>query len=180
MPLALGGLIAAGFALAAGGDDATTAEEVSAYQKALFPLAEEWGRIEIQGMRAAISDLSDGDAEGIPAVTIAGEARAWQSSLRDLRTRIADLDAPKPLLPAERLFDRAIVRYIDAALEFEKAADGPEDQRRAGIDRGIDAALDGARLYNEASMILQRVRASVGLPETPDFPNHPAGEHVVK
>lgn len=181
MPLALGGLLAAGIAFASsGGEDDVTATEVSAYQKELFPLAEEWGRIEIQGMRAAIGDLSDGDAEGVPAVTIAGEARAWQASLIDLRKRIAALTPPEPLVPAERLFDRAIVRYIDAAIEFEKAADGPETQRQVGIERGIEAALDGARLYNEASMVLQRVRKSVGLPETPDFPNRPAGDQVVQ
>lgn len=179
MPLALGGLLAVGIALAAGDtDDETTAEAVSAYQKELFPLVEEWGRIEVQGMRPAIGDLSSG--EGVPAVTIAGEARAWQAGLKDLRKRIAALDPPKPLLPAERLFDRSIVRYIDAAIEFEKAADGPEAGRQAGIERGIEAARDGARLYNEASMVLQRVRKSVGLPETPDFPNRPAGEEVVQ
>lgn len=189
VPLALSALVAVGVAMASGDNGpskADRAEAVSRYQKELFPLVEEWGRIEVQGMRPAISDLTADPATAteenpiVPPETVAGEARAWQTSLKDLRTKIAALDPPRALLPAERMFDRSIVRYIEAAVEFEKAADGPADQRRAGIERGIDAAKEGARLYNEASMALQRVRKSVGLPVTPDFPNHPAGDQVVE
>jgi hypothetical protein len=187
--------LAVGFAaVLAGGHDSSGAharKALVAYQAKLYPLVQEWGRIEVQGMRPAISDLQASEDPNavqdpasedvvVPPATVAGEARAWQSGLRDLRAKIAALPAPAVLVRAKRLFDQAIIRYIDAALLFEKAADGAVDQREAGIQRGIDAALDGARLYNEASLVLQRGRRALGLPTSPEFPNKPAGDEVVK
>lgn len=152
-------------------------EALVAFQDKLVPLAQEWGRIEVQGMRPAIADLQSG--EGVPAATIAGEARAWQAGLEGLRTKISELDPPASLTRAMAVFDRAMGRYIDAAAAFEAAADGPAESRQAGIERGVEAALEGARLYNEASLLLQRARQRLGLPPTADFPNHPAGNQMV-
>jgi hypothetical protein len=179
--------------LTAGGSGAAQKaqrKEIVAYQAKLLPLVQEWGKIEIQGMRPAISDLSrsingpapDPNDENdivVPPEAIGGEAQAWQSGLVDLRKKIKDLPTPQSLTRAKLLFDQAIVRYIDAAKLFEKAAGGPVDQRQAGIDKGIDAATDGARIYNDASVLLQQARRRVGLSASPDFPDHPAGQEKV-
>ena len=164
----------------AGGDTADEADgkAITDYEAKLLPLVQEWGRIEVQGMRPAIGDLRSG--EGVPPETVGGEARAWQAGLKDLRAKIAALEPPPALRRTELLFDRAMVRYIEAAEEFERAADGPVAGREAGIQKGIETALDGARLYNEASLVLQRARQQAGLPPTQDFPNHSAGEEKVE
>src|SRR5581483_4949519 len=154
--------------------DQLRAPTIERYQKAMLPLVTEWGKIEIQGMRPAISDLSSG--EGVPASLIGGEARAWQSGLKDLRTKIRKVAAPKQLAQASALFDQAIVKYLDAAVIFEHAADGPEgDARSKAIDDGIKQASDGAAIYNRASLVIQSARRHAGLGPTPDFPDHPAG-----
>jgi hypothetical protein len=151
-----------------------SAAKVDKYQKAILPLVTEWGKIEIQGMRPAISDLRSG--QGVPAPLIGGEARAWQSGLKDLRAKLQKVPAPKDLAKASALFDQAMVKYLDAAVTFEKAADGPEgDPRNAAIDQGIKQATDGAAIYNQASLVLQGARKKAGLPTSPDFPDQPAG-----
>jgi hypothetical protein len=152
--------------------------QLVAFENKLVPLVNEWGKIEVDGMRPAIADLSTGGGV-VPPEGIAGEARAWQSGLVDLRAKIAALVPPPRLVPAKSLFDQAMVRYINAAKLFEQAADGPADQRKAGIQKGIDAATSGAQLYNEASLILQAERHRVGLPTTSDFPDHPAGDEKI-
>lgn len=158
--------------------DSADREEIEAYQADLLPLAQEWGRIEVQGMRPAIADLTSG--EGVPPVTVAGEARAWRSGFESLRAKIEALEPPKVLQEAERLFDQAMQRYLEATNEFERAADGPAGEgRKAGIERGIALANEGAALYNDASLVLQAARKDVGLPPTPDFPSHKAGREDV-
>jgi hypothetical protein len=150
-------------------------QAIVSYQEAVHPLAVEWGKIEILGMRPAIGDLLAG--EGVPAETIAGEARHWQSTLASLRDRVAAVPPPDGLEEASRLFDASLAAYIEAARLFEAAADGPPgDARRATVDRGIERAQEGARLYNEASLRLQAARKLVGLGPTEDFPNQPAAQ----
>lgn len=176
LPLAVA-VVAVALATNRSEDDAAAREAVEAYQAQLVPLAQEWGRIEVQGMRPAIGDLETGD--GVPPETVAGEARAWRAGLESLRSKILALDPPESLREAERLFDRAIQRYLDAAHAFEQAADGPAAGRKAGIEAGIAEVAEGTRLYNEASLVLQAARKAVGLPPTDDFPNHPAGREDV-
>jgi hypothetical protein len=182
-------------AMAAGGGDsgpskAKQRREVEDYQAKLLPLVQQWGKIEVDGMRPAISDLSRADEPQpdpatddedivVPPEAIVGEAQAWRASLMDLRRKIAALPAPTSLTRAKLLFDKAMVRYIDAATVFEQAASGPAAQRKAKIADGIAAATDGAALYNDASLVLQAARKRVGLAPSTDFPNHKAGEEEV-
>lgn len=176
MAVAAGGIAVIALT-AGGGDDGPDPKAIEAYQAKLLPLVQDWGRIEVQGMRPAIADLVSG--EGVPPETVAGEARAWHAGFVDLRAKIAALDPPPELQPVEDQFDDAMQHYLDSALAFEQAADGPAEARTAGIEKGIAAAKEGARLYNEASMVLQRVRRAAGLPTSPDFPDRPAGDEVV-
>jgi hypothetical protein len=170
-------VLAAAIALAAllgsGGDrGGLSRRQVLTYQEKLSPLAKEWGRIEVQGMRPAIADLRSG--EGVPAEMIAGEASAWEAGLKGLRVKIQNIQAPGSLARASVLFDQAIVRYIAAAVTFERAAQATGDERIKGIEDGVNVAIDGARIYNEASLTLQAARRKVGLGPTTDFPDKPA------
>ncbi|HEX9969764.1 MAG TPA: hypothetical protein VGB03_06465 [Acidimicrobiales bacterium] len=158
-----------------GGNGAATPaarQAVLDYHQAVHPLAVEWGKVEILGMRPAIGDLLSG--EGVPAETIAGEARHWQATLASLRERLAAVPVPDGLAEAARLFDASVAEYEKAARTFETAASTEGTARQQGIERGIDQAKAGARLYNEASMKLQTARKLVGLGPTEDFPNQPA------
>jgi hypothetical protein len=150
---------------------------VERYEKAIKPLVTEWGKIEVQGMRPAIGDLQRGENEegGVPAGMIAGEASAWVDGLKQLRTKMQAVAVPTRLRKAAAKFDQAMVQYIQAAETFQAAAEAPEGPPRDdGIKKGIAFAQEGARLYNEASMVLQAARHRAGLPESSDFPNHPA------
>jgi hypothetical protein len=155
-----------------------TAEQVQKYQDKLFPLVQEWGRIEIQGMRPAIADL-DTPGEGVPPETIAVEAEAWRDGLREIRAKIARVPAPSKLQRANMLFDQAISQYIQAAEVFAAAARANGTVRSIGVENGVKVASEGARIYNEASIVLQQARTQVGLPRTPDFPSEPAGSRNV-
>lgn len=161
-----------------GGSDSLARGDVVAYQEKLFPLVQEWGRLEMQGMRPAISDLDSPD-EGVPPEAIAAEAEAWHEGLLEIKAKIAALPAPGRLADANGLFLRSIDRYIEAALLFRDAARADGEARRTGVDAGVKAASDGARIYNEASIILQAARRQAGLPSTEDFPNQPAGPRDV-
>lgn len=153
-----------------GADMAATAEAVTAYQAAIEPLVTEWGRIEIQGMRPAIGDLVSG--EGVPPETVAGEAAAWESAFVGLRERMGAVAVPPSLAATARTFDAALQRYIDAAVLFGRAASESPEGRRTLVDKGVAAARDGARLYNEASYGLQDVRRRAGLGPTDVFPDN--------
>lgn len=174
LPLAAVVAVSALVVLRTGGHNEVPAarKAVLAYQQAVHPLAVEWGKVEILGMRPAIGDLLDDG--GVPPETIAGEARHWQATLASLRERLAAVPVPEGLEEAARLFDASVTEYVNAARTFEAAASADGQARQDGIDRGIEHAQAGARLYNEASMRLQTARKLVGLGPTDDFPNQPA------
>ncbi|HVF73773.1 MAG TPA: hypothetical protein VM938_01890 [Acidimicrobiales bacterium] len=153
-------------------NDRPSAREVEALQEALRGPTQHWGRLEIQGMRAAVADLQA--PEGVPDELIGGEARAWQSSLSDIAGRIEGIRTSDDLRPIVTAFRRAVDPYLDAARLFEQATTVTGAERTALIERGAAAAQQGAVLYNEASMQLQAARRRAGLPPTTDFPDHPA------
>lgn len=147
-----------------------SAAAVQAWQAAIRQPVQHWGRIEVLGMQPAISDLRAGT--GVPAVTIAGEARAWQSGLRDVRARMDAAMPPGGLLSAARLFDQAVVLYLQAAETVEQAASGPQAARLQLIDRAVRTAMRGDCAYDSASVVLQQARLDAGLGTTADFPDH--------
>jgi hypothetical protein len=155
-------------------DNGLSKAEVLRYQDDILELVQEWGRIEVQGMRPAIADLRT-EGEGIPAETIAGEARAWQAGLGRIRSDLREVDAPEGLEAVAARFDSAMDPYLEAAATFEQAASAADaGERERLIGEGIEQVRRGARRYNEASMLFQAARRRVGLPTTPDFPDHPA------
>ena len=154
-------------------DDGPSRDEVLRYQDDIVDLARRWGRIEVQGMRPAIADLRT-EGEGVPAVTIAGEARAWHSGLSGIREELRDVDVPDGLEAVALGFDDAMGHYLDAARTFESAAEAAPPRREPLIERGVSQVRRGAARYNEASMLLQDARRRVGLPPTDDFPDQPA------
>lgn len=168
-------VLAAGVAAFAAGrarDSAPSAREVEALQDALRGPAQHWGRLEIQGMRAAVADLNT--EGGVPDELIGGEARAWQASLADIAGRIEAIRTHDDLQPIVDAFRRAVDPYLEAARLFEQATTVSGADRTALLEHGAAAAQRGASLYNQASMQLQAARRRAGLPPTTDFPDHPA------
>ena len=169
----LAGAAAVVAAFAGRSDSPFSKEDVEQLHAALYGPTQHWGRIEVQGMRPAVADLVSG--EGVPAETIGGEARAWQGGLREVGTELAAIRTTDALRPIVDRFRAALEPYLEAARLFEEATVVPVgDGRLVLVDRGIEAAKRGTRLYNEASMKLQAARRTVGLPTSPDFPDHPA------
>lgn len=155
-------------------DGGPSKAQVLQYQDDILELVQEWGRIEVQGMRPAIADLRT-EGEGIPAETIAGEARAWQAGLGRIRSDLRSVDVPDGLEEVAAGFDAAMGPYLEAAATFERAAAAADAATREQlIEDGVEQVRRGARRYNEASMLLQAARRRVGLPPTDDFPDHPA------
>lgn len=155
-----------------GGTSPAERDAVVRYQEAVHPITVEWGKIEILGMRPAIGDLRE--EGGVPAETIAGEARHWQATLATLREQLAAVEAPLPLRRAAALFDESIVLYIDAARNFERAASSTGDAQVRGIEDGIAKVREGTQRFNQAAVQLQDARRQVGLAPTDDFPKEPA------
>lgn len=147
-------------------------DAVVRYQEAVHPITVEWGKIEILGMRPAIGDLRE--EGGVPAETIAGEARHWQATLASLREQLAAVQAPARLERASALFDESIALYIEAARLFEAAASATGSAQEQGIADGITKVRQGTARYNEAAMAIQDARRRVGLATTEDFPDKPA------
>lgn len=167
--------VAVGGARLLGGDGGTSTadrEAVVRYQEAVHPLTVEWGKIEILGMRPAIGDLQE--EGGVPAETIAGEARHWQATLASLRGQLAAVNPPPGLDRAAALFDDSIATYIEAARLFEAAAEASGHDRERGIADGIDKVRQGTKRFNEAAVVLQSARKRVGLGPTDDFPKEHA------
>lgn len=160
--------------LLGGGDGASPAarDAVVRYQEAVHPITVEWGKIEILGMRPAIGDLRE--EGGVPAETIAGEARHWQATLSSLREQLRAVEAPLRLRRAAVLFDESIVLYIDAARIFERAASSTGEEQARGIEDGIAKVRQGTQRFNQAAVQLQDARRQVGLGPTDDFPKEPA------
>jgi hypothetical protein len=147
-----------------------SAGELAAYEKAILPIVQDWGSIEVEGMQPAVDDLRSGT--GVPAVSIGGEARAWRSALQADRAKLAAVSAPPGLSDAPPLFDRSISAYLDAAQLFGRAAAAPAGPRRnALIDAGVAAAKTGDRLYDAASALIQAAHRRLGQSPSPDFPN---------
>jgi hypothetical protein len=175
--------VAAGLlAFLGGGGSANKADrkKLLAYEAKLVPLVKNWGKIEIDGMRPAIADLASGPGNtSVPPEAIAGEARAWQEGLTQIRADMTKLTPPASLKRAAELFDQSIVKYLAAAKSFEQAASSTGEAQKKGIEAGSRQAGDGATIYNDASLLLQRARHKVGLPTSPDFPDYPAGQSTV-
>ena len=152
------------------GSGTVSASSLQAWQAAIIPPVQHWGRIEILGMRPAISDLRAGT--GVPAVTIAGEAAAWRSGLSEVRRQMDAATPPVQLVGAARLFDQALALYLQAADTVAGAASGPAATRLALIDQAVRTAMRGDCAYDSASVVLQRARVAAGLGVTADFPDH--------
>lgn len=167
--------VGVGAARLLGGDDGASPaarDAVVQYQEAVYPITVEWGKIEILGMRPAIGDLRD--EGGVPAETIAGEARHWQATLASLRERLAAVRPPAGLERASASFDESIALYIEAARLFEAAASATGPAQEQGIADGITKVRQGTARFNEAAMVVQDARRRVGLAPTEDFPDKPA------
>lgn len=147
-----------------------SAAQLTGYERAILPVVQDWGSVEMLGMRPAIADLQAGT--GVPAATIEGEARAWRAALAHDRDRLRAVPAPAGLAAAAALFDRAISRYLDAAALFQQATVVTGAVRTALIDQGIAAAQDGDGQFDDASLLIQRARARLHLGVDANFPDH--------
>lgn len=146
-----------------------TRAEVLAYQGRLWPIVQDWGSIEVYGMRPAVYTLATG--QGVPARMITIEARAWQYSLGVDARKLAALRPPVSLRPAQTLFLAAMADYLRAARLFGQATLLSRPARHPILLAGVAAAERGDAAYDSASADLQRARARVGLAATTDFPD---------
>jgi hypothetical protein len=152
-------------------DSPPTRAEVERYQSAIKGPLDHWGKIEDLGMRPAVADLQSGN--GVPPPLIAGEARAWQSGLKQIRQQMHDAGAPAPLGHAADLFDQSLQLYLRAAEVFEQAAAGPQSDAPPLIRAGVQKAQQGDCIFDDAALEVQKVRRSVGLGTDSGLPNAP-------
>lgn len=131
------------------------------YDDALRPIVDEWGRIEVQGMRPAVADLRAGD--GVPAEAIAGEAAAWAAAFRAIDERLSSLVVPRALASAHADLRSALRDYAVASQRFEAAAYAEGSERERAIDGGVAMAARGADRFDLALARVDRARADAGL-----------------
>lgn len=167
--LALGTALALAGAVGGSRAGELTRAEVLNYQGRLWPIAQNWGSIEVDGMRPAVYNLATG--HGVPARMITIEARAWRYSLGVDARKLAALHPPAALRRAQALFAAAMADYLRAATLFGRATLLARPARHPLLLAGIAAAERGDTTYDDASADLQRARARVGLAVTTDFPD---------
>jgi len=170
--LTLVALAVTSFALGRDAKPAVGKSELLAWEIAILEPLQQGGRTVEQGMKAAVNDLTSRHV--VPPHVIAREADGWVTALTDVRARVAAVATPEALLPARRDFVSAIDLYIAAAREFGAAArapEGPERDRLVAVGRERGAEAD--RVYDRGGHLVQRVRKSLGLPSSSNFPEVP-------
>lgn len=136
--------------------------DVVAFRSEFSDIAYDWGRLEVQGMRPAISDLQAG--EGVPADMIAGEARAWSAAMDEIGGRLKALPSNAGLRSIRGALIAAAGLYAQAAERFAVAAEAPAGpDRDAAISRGIELAIRGANEFTAAKGTLDDLAADLGL-----------------
>ena len=138
--------------------------QVLAYESAILPIVRDVGSIEVYGMRAGLRDVKS----AAPAALV--QTQAWAAGLDADARKLAAISAPPSLAPAHLLFRQCVAILTQAAHVFEQAARAAAGKRHPLLMRGIALGERADRVYDEASVILQSLRARVGLPATPDFP----------
>jgi hypothetical protein len=144
---------------------------VDAYQAAIKAPVQHWGKISALGMRPAVGDLQSGT--GVPPAMIAGEARAWQAGLRQIRQQMHDAQPAPALRHAGDLFDQSLQIYLHAAQLFEQAAAGSSSDAPPLVRAGILEAAHGDCVFDDAAIEVQKARRGAGLDTDPDLPNAP-------
>jgi hypothetical protein len=176
--LALVALAVGSFALAREDRPATAArvsvtkDELLAWETTVLPHLQAGGKTVENGMKAAIDDLVNRHV--VPPHVIAKEADAWVDSLTLTRGKVAAVPTPEALRPALDDFLAALDEYVAAAGEFKKAALAPAGpQRDALVASGIRRGEAADRVYDRGGHLVQRLRISLGLPTSPNFPEVP-------
>ena len=146
-----------------------TEARLTAYQQAIHAHLRLGGRTVEQGMKPAVADLlKPGD---VPLSAIAEESEAWVRDLTNVRARVAEIAPPEELREVARLFDVAMVQYVEAARLFGEAASADALQRTPIAERGIAKAREADRTYDDASRVIQRWYRRFGNDPTPNFPD---------
>ena len=144
--------------------DVQLKSQVLAYESAILPIVRDVGSIEVYGMRAGLRDVKS----AAPAALV--QTQAWAAGLDADARKLAAVSAPPSLARAHLLFRQCVAILTQAAHVFEQAARAAAGKRHPLLMRGIALGERADRVYDEASVILQSLRARVGLPATPDFP----------
>lgn len=147
---------------------ALTSVQVVTYQKAILDPLKDGGRVVEQDMKPTVNDFAAGT---VSAPDFAKRAEGWVADLARIRATVAAVPAPEALRPVAAAFDRALVRYADAARAFHDAAVPPGARRADLLKAAYGIAADADTRYDDASALLQRARQKAGLDPTSDFPN---------
>lgn len=150
---------------------APSAAQLAAYENAILPTVQDWGSVVVLGMRPAVGDLRGPSAAALPRSLVIPQAQAWAAALRADREKLRAVPVQPGLDAAARLFDRSLLRYLDAAALFGRAAALSPAAGTRYVDAGVAAATAGDRLYNQASALLQAAHRRLGQPANPNFPN---------
>lgn len=138
--------------------------EVLSYEAAILPIVRDVGSIEVEGMRAGLRDVE----HAAPAALV--QTQAWHAGLDADARKLAAVSPPSSLARAHVLFQQTIADLAHAARIFELATRADGARRHSLLMRGIALGERADRVYDQASAMLQSLRARVGLPATRDFP----------
>jgi hypothetical protein len=162
--------VVAGVVALASGGGGTPGSSVQAYDAAIAAPVQHWGKIATLGMRAALGDLQSG--QGVPRSMIAGEARAWENGLDQVRAQMRAVPVPPSLHTAADHFDQSLLAYLDAARLFEQAADGKGDIATL-VRQGVDVLGSADCVFDDAALDVQEALRSFGLPTDSALPDAP-------
>lgn len=169
--LAVGGLTAV-FVIAATGDggesEPTTTTDpfaddraaLTAYEEKIDPLAEEGGRIVVQGLRPAITNIREGDFTDEELVTM---QEGQLQEMRNVWKQFQAVKPPKFLQEAQDLFEKSLDGYVRAAQKLLDAARAGGDERQRLVDEVAPIGDASDDVYDQALEILNRERERLGM-----------------
>ena len=138
--------------------------QVLTYEASILPIVRDVGSIEVEGMRAGLRDVQS----AAPSALV--QTQAWAAGLNADARKLAAVSPPPSLARAHVLFQQTIAALVHAARVFTRATRADGAHRHSLLMRGIALGERADRVYDEASAMLQSLRARVGLPPTRDFP----------
>ena len=125
--------------------------EAEKYAEAVRPVLTDAGRVVVLGIRAALTDYSQGKTN---ADRLRGEAQAWDTALGGYADRLRAVEAPAFLERAKTRYLEALAGYRAVGRRVAEVADAPVAARAAYVTE--IAALGNAadRVYDEADALV--------------------------
>jgi hypothetical protein len=135
--------------------------QLAQWEAGVRPLILSAGQVVALGPRQGVQQLQSHE---FSAATNQHMAAGWVARLRQLRTELHSLKAPRFLSDAQSLLDQSLAGYITASQNLLAATTATGSQRASLLNDADVAGRAADRLYDQATAAIAAWRATLGLP----------------